>query len=245
MHFRLLTMAMLLGCAVTAPAGEPDRLRTPVPYDTEYPVIDYSGPATQNRVWRMHQKMLSGELEFTWDPEFGYLKSLLKALDINPDSQVLVYSRTSLQVEYINGHTPRAVYFNDDTYVGYVQGSPLIEVASIDAGKGAVFYAFENRQDGTPTHMEREGSRCLSCHDTFSQMGGGVPRLMVMSAPVDDASDPREGVTAGETDDRTPLAGRWGGWYVTGSTGKQPHLGNLPLREERAGERLQDRKSVV
>ena len=42
-------------------------------------------------------------------------------------------------------------------------------------------------QDGAPTHMEREGSRCLSCHDTFSQMGGGVPRLMVMSAPVDDA----------------------------------------------------------
>jgi hypothetical protein len=25
----------------------------------------------------------------------------------------------------------------------------------------------------------------------------------------------------------TPLAKRWGGWYVTGDTGNQPHLGNL------------------
>jgi hypothetical protein len=243
MRCRLLILSMLLASAAAGLADEPDRLRTSVPYDTEYPVIDYSGPATHNRVWRVQQQLISGELKFSWDPQFGYLKSLLKALDINPDSQVLVYSRTSLQIEYINGHTPRAVYFNDDTYIGYVQGSPLIEVASIDGSKGAVFYAFENLQDGTPTHMEREGNRCLSCHDTFSQMGGGVPRLMVLSAPVEDPADPRTGVTADETNDHTPLAQRWGGWYVTGKTGTQAHLGNLPLREERAGETLQKRRA--
>lgn len=31
----------------------------------------------------------------------------------------------------------------------------------------------------------------------------------------------------GVTTDRTPLADRWGGWYVTGSVGRQPHLGNV------------------
>jgi hypothetical protein len=240
MRSRFLTIAVLLGCAAPGLAVDPDRLRTPTPYDSEYPVIDYSGPATHNRVSRVQQKLLSGELKLSWDPQFGYLKSLLKALDINADSQVLVYSRTSLQVEYITGHKPRAVYFNDDTYVGYVQGTPLIEVATIDSQKGAVFYAFDNQQGGVSTRMEREGGRCLSCHDTFSQMGGGVPRLMVLSAPVEDPADSRTYVTADETDDRTPLSQRWGGWYVTGRTGTQTHFGNLPLRQERAGETLRE-----
>ncbi len=216
----------------TTPAPDPARLRAPTRYDTEYPVIAYSGPATHNRVWDMQQKLESGALTFTWEPHFGYLRSLLKALDINQDSQVLVFSRTSLQVEHISGHAPRAVYFNDDTYVGYVQNSTLIELATIDSEKGAVFYAFDNEKGGAPTHMEREGGRCLTCHDTFSMMGGGVPRLMELSAPVDDPTDTRTYSSADETDDRTPLAQRWGGWFVTGDTGTQTHFGNLPLREE-------------
>ncbi len=209
-------------------------------YDQVYPVIAYSGPATHNRVWRLQQRLESGELKLVWDPRFGYLRSLLQALDINPDSQVLVFSRTSLQVEHIDAHTPRAVYFNDDTYIGYVQNSSLVEVTAIDSEKGPVFYAFDNQENGTPTHMEREGGRCLTCHDTFSMTGGGVPRVMVMSAPVDDKADIRTYTAADETDDRTPLAERWGGWYVTGRTGSQGHFGNLPLREEHAGERLRE-----
>ena len=238
MHTRILTIALLLGAATTGMAADSDRLRTRTQYDAEYPVIDYSGPAIRNRVSRVQQQLQSGELQLAWDPKFGYLKSLMKALDINEDSQVLVFSRTSLQVEYITGHVPRAIYFNDDTYIGYVQDSPLIEIATIDSQKGAVFYSFDNRQGRRPTYLSREGSRCLSCHDTFSQMGGGVPRVMVMSAPVEDASDTRDYLHADETDDRTPLAQRWGGWYVTGRTGAQTHFGNLALRDERAGERL-------
>jgi hypothetical protein len=33
------------------------------------------------------------------------------------------------------------------------------------------------------------------------------------------------------TDDRTPIAKRWGGWYVTGRTGGQPHLGNVVAKD--------------
>jgi hypothetical protein len=68
--------------------------------------------------------------------------------------------------------------------------------------------------------------------------GGGVPRVMVLSARVDDPSDPRTVVAAQEVDDRTPIDVRWGGWYVTGSTGTTPHLGNLPVREDRGGAKL-------
>jgi hypothetical protein len=223
-----------------AAAADNDRLRTNVRYDQEYPVIAYSSAATKNRVWRVQQQLNSGELKLAWEPKFGYLGSLLKALEIDADTQTLVFSRTSLQIEHINARTPRAVYFNDDTYVGFVHDTPLIELTVIDADKGAVFYAFDNRQDSTTTHMEREGGRCLSCHDTYSMMGGGVPRVMVMSAPVDVAADTRTYSSADEIDDRTPLSQRWGGWYVTGRTGTQNHFGNLPLREERMGERLRE-----
>jgi len=65
-----------------------------------------------------------------------------------------------------------------------------------------------------------------------------VPRVLVMSSPVDDPVDVRPFVTASEVDDRTPVSQRWGGWYVTGHQGKQNHFGNLPLREEKGQEGL-------
>lgn len=234
----MAAMLLLAGSAVAR--ADSERLRVTTRYDLEYPVLAYSGPATLNRISRLQKRLDSGELQLAWEPGFGYLRSLLKALDIDPDSQVLVFSRTSLQIEFISPHAPRAVYFNDDTYVAYVHGTPLVEIAAIDAQKGAVFYAFDNRRETQPVRVEREGGRCLSCHDTYSMMGGGVPRVMVMSAPVEDPSDTRTYTAAEETDDRTPIDQRWGGWYVTGNTGTQTHFGNLSLREERSGERLRE-----
>jgi hypothetical protein len=69
-------------------------------------------------------------------------------------------------------------------------------------------------------------------------MGGGVPRVLVMSSPVDDPADTRTFSSASEVDDRTPVSQRWGGWYVTGEHGRQTHFGNLPLREERGQDAL-------
>lgn len=236
---RMLTGALVLATAAGAAAGaETDRLITnAMRYDQEYPVVQYSGPARDNRISRLQQKIDKGEVKLQWEPGFGYLRSMLKALDIDPSSQTFVFSKTSLQTTHISEKTPRAIYFNDDTYVGFVQGSDLMEFTSADARVGLVFHGMINRQDTAPK-WEREGGRCLTCHDTYSMMGGGVPRVMVMSAPVDDATDPRTFSSASEVDDRTPIAERWGGWYVSGwylpgADGKPvPHLGNLPLRAE-------------
>lgn len=231
-------LAVLSGLASAAVAADAGRVRAGAGrYDQEYPVIDYSAPATRNRIWRLQQQLDSGEVQLQWEPKLGYLRSLLDALQIDIDSQVLVYSKTSLQVEGITPQTPRAIYFNDDTYVGYVQGSGLIELTAIDPKAGAVFYGLDNRREAG-AGFQREGGACLSCHDTYSMMGGGVPRVLVMSTPVDDPLDTRTFTSASEVDDRTPLAARWGGWYVTGHTGRQAHLGNLPVREDRAAERL-------
>lgn len=231
-----------LSCAalvVGTANADPAKLPTSTRYDAEYPGIAYSEAATENRVWRLQMALESGAVKLEWEPRFGYLLSLLKALEIDVDSQTLVFSRTSLQIEHISPQTPRAVFFNDDTYVGFVQNSVLIELTAMDADKGAVFYGIENRRE-YPAEFFREGGRCLTCHDTYSMGGGGVPRVMVLSSPVDHPSDERR-ITAGhDVDDSTPFGVRWGGWYVTGDMGKRTHLGNLALREGRGGEKLRE-----
>jgi hypothetical protein len=241
MHMKYLLRMLLLALAGLGAASvwaDTDRLAVNTPrYDQEYPAIAYSGPATHNRVWRLKQQLESGAVKLTWEPQQGYLRSLLRALDINVDSQVLVFSRTSLQTSFISEKTPRAIYFNDDTYVGWIQGSPLIEFTVIDAEAGVVFFGLENLREAK-VQFEREGGRCLTCHDTYSMMGGGVPRVLVMSAPVEDPADTRTYSSASEVDDRTPIEKRWGGWYVTGRQGADDHFGNLPLRESSGGERL-------
>lgn len=234
-RMRSAGLALALLAVAGATQADTDRLvGQATRYDQEYPAIDYSGPAHENRIWRLQQKLDSGEVKLRWEPGFGYLRSLLRALEIDVSSQTLVFSRTSLQTRVIGEQTPRAIYFNDDTYVGFVQNSDLVEFAAVDAKAGVVFFGMRNRQDEAPK-IEREGSRCLACHDTFSMKGGGVPRVMVLSAPVADPSDTRQVESAFEVDDRTPIAERWGGWYLSGwymksGIGTAQHLGNLPLR---------------
>ena len=236
----LLAIWALMALGGAAHADTDRLIANAMRYDMEYPGIGYSGPAHDNRIWRFQQKLNSGEIKLQWEPHFGYLRSVLKALEIDPSSQIMVFSKTSLQTSVINEQTPRAIYYNDDTYVGFVLNTDLMEFASVDAKLGIVFFGMINRQDTSPV-LERDGGRCLTCHDTYSMMGGGVPRVMIMSAPVDDSADTRTFGSASEVDDRTPIAERWGGWYLSGwyqpGRGAPPvtHFGNLPLRTETPG----------
>ena len=51
-------------------------------------------------------------------------------------SQVLVYSKTSINAAFITARNPRAIYFTDDAYVAWVPGSGEIEGEVIDVGEG-------------------------------------------------------------------------------------------------------------
>src|SRR5579862_5196950 len=138
-------------------------------YDREYPFIDYSGQPTHNDVARLSARLQSGQAKLEFQPPRGYLDSLLKALRIDASSQTLVFSKTSLQASAIAPTTPRAIYFG------------IIEISTMDSALGAVFYSMDNR-DPSSVHVARETVRCLSCHDTFSLGGGGVPNFLFLSA---------------------------------------------------------------
>lgn len=177
---------------------------------------------TRDPIARLQARLDAGAVTLAHDSVLGYLPALLKALDIPVSSQVLVFSRTSLQTDRITPWSPRALYFNDDVYVGYVQESPFLEIGAVDPVKGGVFYTLP--QEPRPrAAFQRETTTCLMCHSSKNATGG-VPGFMVLSTAADRHGYPITGVHEGSTSDVTPVAQRFGGYYVTG-TG--PHAGNV------------------
>jgi hypothetical protein len=203
---------------------------TKLTYDKEYPVIHYERTPTHNAIARLQQRVAAGQVKLTYTSPRGYLDSLLAALNIDASSQVLVYSKTSLQTGAISATTPRALYFDTDTYVGYVQGSRNLELATMDSELGQVFYTLPNHEAPT-LQLQRETLTCLACHDTYELSGGGVPRFLLMSSYVNIRGDQLTHEDNILTTDETPMESRWGGWYVTGQTGKQKHVGNILVKQ--------------
>ncbi|HET9220504.1 MAG TPA: hypothetical protein VFR18_26235 [Terriglobia bacterium] len=150
---------------------------------------------------------------------WGYLPSLLNHLGINIDSQILVFSKTSLQHPKISPKAPRAIYFNDNVTVGYVQGGNVYEFTSLDPSQGLVFYTMDTQRSEAP-RFERRTNECLICH---APAGG----LLVSSVfPSADGTPLVTGTFFAGIDHRTPIEERWGGWYVSGTHGSTQHMGN-------------------
>ena len=223
---------------LTADGGARTATRSALRYDYDYPDIGYGEQASQNAVARLQARIDRGEAKLTFHPTRGYLDSVLKELGIEVSSQTLVYSKTSLQIDLIRAATPRAIYFNDDTYVAWVPHTSSIEIVTMDSAQGQVFYTLVNTPH-TQHVFERETTRCLSCHDTFGLSGGGVPRFLFMSSLVDVNGEALTNEPGSDTTDRTPLSERWGGWYVTGQHGDLVHLGNIQAQRGQTAADLQ------
>src|ERR1019366_8731303 len=65
-------------------------------------------------VANLQKRLDRGEIALTYEPQHGYLKSVLAQLAIPITSQTLVFSKTSFQYKKISPQAPRALYFNDD-----------------------------------------------------------------------------------------------------------------------------------
>jgi hypothetical protein len=192
-----------------------------MPFDED--TIAYSKAKDSNAVTRLQQRIDRGELRLRYDSKHGYLASILKELGIPQSSQMLVFSKTSFQRERISPKTPRALYFNDDTYIGFIPGAPLMELSVVDPKLGAVFYTLDQNASERPRFVRND--HCLECHASAKSMG--VPGHLIRSFATDENGvvDLSSGTSL--VNHRTPLAERWGGWYVTGTHGDQVHRGNL------------------
>lgn len=173
-------------------------------------------------VSRLNQRLDAGQASLEFESNWGYLRSLLEELDVPLSSQLLVFSKTSAQFRWINPRNPRAIYFNDDTYVGWVPGAPLLEISTAVPGGTAAFYTLRQQPSGRPRLLRDHGS-CLQCHQSRRTLG--VPGHLTRSVfPARDGLPHfRHGTV--DTDHTTSVSERWGGWYVTGSI-PLAHRGN-------------------
>jgi hypothetical protein len=193
----------------------------PLEYDRE--PINYSTAQPNDAVSAVQKKIATGELKLEWDDKFGYLPAVLEAFGAKKSSQILVMSKTSLQRRFINPENPRSIFFGDDIYIGYVPGAPVLEISSVDPKLGGTFYVMEQEKVRRPKFV-RSGD-CLSCHG--GQRSLGIPGHFVRSVPSDPTGELISFEEVRDITHCTPLKDRWGGFYVTGKPGRQPHRGNL------------------
>jgi hypothetical protein len=193
--------------------------------DFERAPIEYSASQPANRVSKLQEKLDRGETKLQFDKEFGYLKSVLEALEVPAESQSLVFSKTSLQLRRISPHSPRAIYFRDDLYLGFCRAGDVMEISAVDPKLGAVFYTLDQRSPDKPPKFDRQTDNCLVCHS--SSRTEGIPGHLVRSLFVDQSGQPILSLGSRSVNHTTPIDQRWGGWYVTGEHGAQKHLGNL------------------
>jgi hypothetical protein len=182
--------------------------------------IQYSQSKPNNVVSLLQAKLVTDEVEWVRERYTGYLRPLLKALGVGVESQTLVFTKTSLQGRLISPSRPRALYFNDNVYVGYVPGSHLLEVSVADPSMGAVFFTF----DQNVRRLKRNVADCMSCHG--SSRTDYKPGHLLRS--VYPAEDGHPILRAGGhlTNHESPYEKRWGGWYVSGRHGIMRHMGN-------------------
>jgi hypothetical protein len=210
--------AIAIAAAASAYAG----LDGSYVFPAEHDAIRYSKLPVSDPVARLQTRLADKRVRLEYNPDFGYLPSVLELLGVPASSQVLVFSKTSFQASRISPRNPRALYFNDELSVGFVRGGDVLEFAAADPQQGIIFYTLDQENTAAP-EFKRQDS-CLQCHASGSTLG--VPGLLVRSVYPDRSGMPIFHAGSFVTDHRSPLAQRWGGWYVTGTHAEQQHLGN-------------------
>lgn len=219
-HFSVrIQFLILLAFVISAPAA-------PKWADLDRPEHNYWNRPLQDKFSRLKEQLETGKLPLSYRTEKEFLLSLLKALDIPQTSQTLAFSTTSLQLRLISVRNPRALYFNEDTYVGFIPGG-RIELISIHPELGGVFFIFDIPRGRQAVRVERS-TRCMNCH--ASEDTGHIPGLLAKSVIPGPNGGSLKAYRIGESGHGIPFSERFGGWHVTGEHDIQDHHGNLTGR---------------
>lgn len=176
--------------------------------------LEYS---PDDRFARLQKALQKDEAKLDTSDDKAFLASVLKALDVPVSSQLLVFSASSLQSEIINPRNPRALYFNEDTYIGYVPGGK-VEIIAMDPAMGAMFYIFERLRPGGGIPAITRSDKCFNCH--AGNATRRVPGLIAESLLPMLSGASLETYRRDEQGHQIPLEKRFGGWHLTG----QHHL---------------------
>jgi hypothetical protein len=179
--------------------------------------INYRSEDLNDPVAKLQKQLDQGKATLQYEPEHGYLQSVLKLL------KVLVFSKTSFQYKKISPEHPRALYFNDDVYIGSVHEGKAIEIISFDPMQGAIFYLLDENKVERPT-FQRAELDCTQCH--IASGTRGIPGVLLRSIYPTATGTQALSSKSFITDQDSPFNERWGGWFVTGKFGGLAHMGN-------------------
>ena len=191
--------------------------------------INYRSNDLSDPVSQLQQKLEQGKASLVYEPEHGYLRSVLQLLQVPIDSQTLVFSKTSFQYPKISPEHPRALYFNDDIYIGSVHEGKAIEIVSFDPRQGAIFYLLDERKVEKPA-FQRAELDCTQCHIAAGTRG--IPGVLLRSVYPTPTGTLVPGTRALITDQESPWSERWGGWYVTGDLAGGTNMGNAVVEDK-------------
>ena len=191
-----------------------------------HPSIAYHVRPSDDPVARLGRQLEAGTATLEYEIGSGYLRALLRALDVGVDTQLAVFSKTSLQAPVISPRNPRTIFFNDSVAVAWPRGG-FVEIAAQDPAQGVAFYMLDQRE-GAPPRVTRQFS-CLTCHVSYATLN--VPGLLVRSVATAPDGRSLTFLANSTPDHRTPFEERWAGWFVTGSPGGLRHLGNATIAD--------------
>jgi hypothetical protein len=230
-----LTASVIVGALAGAAAASMGQLmERPLIGAAAHPAIGYDTRPTHDLVTELIRHIEDGTQPVRFDEGTGYLRSVLAALHVPVESQMLVMSKTGVQGLHTGPENPRAIFFNDAVTVGYIRDAPLLELAVQDPEQGVLFYTVDQKPQARPLFERRSG--CLGCHRGFSTLH--VPGLVARSVFVAPDGLPLSQFGSYDPDDRTPFRQRWGGWYVTGTHGAMRHMGNAILTRDETRETM-------
>lgn len=192
--------------------------------DYELEPHGYFSRQPKDPVTLLMEKVDAGEITLPEKNGKPLVERLLHELNLDRHTQVLVFSKTSLQKRAVSHDNPRALYFNDSVYLGWMPNG-RIEIASFDPELGPIFY-FQRPLEDTTSQLFVRTRSCLGCHagDATNFLPGALGRSIY---PDENGRSLR-----GAAEDyrrsghQIPMKERWGGWFVSGQHGALRHMGN-------------------
>ena len=178
----------------------------------------------RDRFAMIKERIQQGEVKIDTSNDKAFLKSMLDALSIPASSQIMVFSASSLQSEIINPGNPRARYFNEDTYIGWVPGG-LIEIIAADPEMGPMFYVYDRLRPGGAVPSVQRSTKCMNCH--AGNATRRLPGLIAESLLVSRAGSSLETFRRDVQGHQIPLESRFGGWHLTGQHNISDHRANV------------------
>jgi len=107
--------------------------------------------------------------------------------------------------------------------------------------QGAIFYLLDARKTEKPA-VQRAELDCAQCH--IAPATRDVPGVLLRSIDPSATGTQMVRSTSFVTGQDSPLKDRWGGWYVTGTSGRQQHMGNVLVQDREHPEQI-DRNAGI